>query len=102
MPYRCSCYVLFAATAALFSNLGANADDAKPAPSEPTSSCDSGEYRQFDFWVGRWSVTEGERPDAKTNTSVRHRITWTPQRDGSVLRACPLRRQHLSLTYGAS
>ena len=29
-------------------------------------------------------VLEGERPEAKTNASVRHRITWTPQRDGTV------------------
>ena len=154
MLYRPNCYALFAAIAALLWNLGAIAEDAKGAPSEPTPTCDSGEYRQFDFWIGRWSVTEGEqpagqnsiepdlkrcalfeswrsvdgsrgrsinffdrnrqrwhqtwiddrggaleldgglvggsmvlegeRPDAKTNTSVRHRITWTPQRDGTV------------------
>jgi hypothetical protein len=34
--------------------------------------------------VGGSMVLEGERPEAKTNASVRHRITWTPQRDGSV------------------
>jgi hypothetical protein len=154
MSYRSNCYALFAATATLFWNLGAIATDAKAAPPEPTPTCNSGEYRQFDFWIGRWSVTEGgqpagqnsiepdlkgcaffeswrsvdgsrgrsvnfydrnrhhwhqtwiddrggvleldgglvgesmvlegERPDAKANASVRHRITWTPQQDGSV------------------
>jgi hypothetical protein len=29
-------------------------------------------------------VLEGERPDAQTHVAVRHRITWTPQPDGSV------------------
>jgi hypothetical protein len=149
-----NCYVTLTASTALFWNLGAIAEDAKTAPSVLTPTCDSVEYRQFDFWIGRWSVIEGEqpagqntiepdlkrcalfeswmsvdgsrgrsinfydrnrhrwhqtwiddrggaleldgglvsgsmilegeRPDAKTNISVRHRITWTPQRDGSV------------------
>lgn len=154
MPYQSSRHVLFAATAALFWNPGAIARDAKAASPERTPACDSVEYRQFDFWIGRWSVTEaelpagqnsiepdlkgcalfeswqsvdgsrgrsvnfydrnrhqwhqtwidergaaleldgglvgksmvleGKRPDAKTDASVRHRITWTPQQDGSV------------------
>ena len=148
--YRC--VPLIAATTICW-NLGAIAEDAKTAPSE-TPTCNSAEYRQFDFWIGRWSVTEGhqaagqnsieadlkrcalfeswssaggsrgrsinfydrdrqrwhqtwiddrggaleldgglvggsmvlegERPDAKTHITVRHRITWTPQRDGTV------------------
>jgi hypothetical protein len=146
-------YVSLATAGALFWNLGANAEDVKSAP-VPTPTCNSEEYRQFDFWIGRWSVTErdqpagqnniepdlkrcalfeswtavdgsrgrsinfydrnkrrwhqtwiddrggtleldgglvggsmvleGERLDAKAGTSVRHRITWTPQRNGSV------------------
>jgi hypothetical protein len=34
--------------------------------------------------VGGSMVLEGERPDAKGASSIRHRITWTPERDGSV------------------
>ena len=145
--------VLVTAAAALCWNLGAKAEDAKPVPA-PMPSCDALEYRQFDFWIGKWSVTEakkpagsnsiepdlkrcalfeswsdvdgsrgrsinfydrtlrrwhqswiddrggalelngglvggsmvleGERLDMKANTSARHRITWTPQPDGSV------------------
>jgi hypothetical protein len=157
MLYPSNCannHLLFAAIAALFWNLSAIAENSKATLPEPTPTCDSGEYRQFDFWIGKWSVTEGaqpagqnsiepdlkrcalfeswravdgsrgrsvnfydrirqrwhetwiddrggaleldgglvggsmvlegERPDAKTNTSVRHRITWTPLRNGSV------------------
>jgi len=154
MLYLSNWYVSLAMASALFWNLGANAQDVKTAPSVPTATCDSEEYRQFDFWIGRWTVTEGEQPagqntiepdlkrcalfeswtavdgsrgrsinfydrdrrrwhqtwiddrggaleldgglaggsmvlegerlDSKARTSVRHRITWTPQRDGSV------------------
>lgn len=35
-------------------------------------------------WSGRSMVLEGERPDAKTGASARHRIAWTPNADGSV------------------
>jgi hypothetical protein len=147
-------YLPLAAAGALFWNLAAVAEDAKTTPSVVAPTCDSEEYRQFDFWIGRWSVTEheqpagqnsiepdlkrcalfeswssvdgsrgrsinfydrdrrrwhqtwiddrggaleldgglvdgsmvleGERPDPKARTPVRHRITWTPQPDGSV------------------
>jgi hypothetical protein len=159
-------YVLVSAAAALCWSIGARAEDAKPTVPAPTPTCDAAEYRQFDFWIGRWSVTEnkqpagsnsiepdlkrcalfeswsdvsgsrgrsinfydrtlhrwhqtwiderggaleldgglvgasmvleGERLDAKANTSVRQRITWTPQPDGSV-------RQHWqSMKAGAA
>jgi hypothetical protein len=154
MRYPPNWYVPIAAASALFWNVGAIAEDAKISPLVPTPTCDSPEYREFDFWIGRWTVTEGgqpagqnsieadlkrcalfeswssvdgsrgrsinfydrnqhrwhqtwiddrggaleldgglvggsmvlqgARPDAKTNTIVRQRITWTPQRDGSV------------------
>lgn len=154
MRHPSSWYVPLTAASALFWNLGAIAEETKTAPSVLTPTCDSEEYRQFDFWVGSWNVTEGgqpagqnriepdlkrcalfeswnsvdgsrgrsvnfydrnrhrwhqtwiddrggsleldgglvgesmilegERPDAKASTSIRHRITWTPQRDGSV------------------
>ncbi len=32
------------------------ADDANPPPTK--KACDSPEHRQFDFWVGEWSVTQ--------------------------------------------
>lgn len=140
------------ATAALFWNPSALAEDANAAT--PGPNCNSAEYRQFDFWIGAWTVTErgqpagqntiepdlkrcalfeswhsvdgsrgrsinfydrdrrrwhqtwiddrggpleldgglvgtnmvleGERPDANAGDVIRHRITWTPERDGSV------------------
>jgi hypothetical protein len=154
MLFPSNWYAPLAAASALFWNLGAIAEDAKTAPAVLPPTCESEEFRQFDFWIGTWSVTEdgqpagqniiepdlkrcalfefwssvdgsrgrsinfydrnrrrwhqtwiddrggaleldgglvggsmtleGERPDATAGTSVRHRITWTPQRDGSV------------------
>ena len=51
-----------AAASALFWNLAAIAEDAKTTPSVAAPTCDSEEYRQFDFWIGRWTVTEREQP----------------------------------------
>jgi len=163
MLHAPKCYLSLAAAGALFWNLAAIAEDAKATPSVAAPTCNSEEYRQFDFWIGTWSVTEGgqpagrntietdlkrcalfeswssvdgsrgrsinfydresrrwhqtwiddrggaleldgglvsgsmvlegERPDAKARTPVRHRITWTPQRDGSV-------RQHWQIRKG--
>ncbi len=60
MPFFSNWFVSAAAVGALFCTLRANAEDAKPAP--PPPACASEEYRQFDFWIGTWSVTEGGRP----------------------------------------
>ena len=162
MLHAPKCYLSLAAVGALFWNLAAIAEDAKATPSVAAPTCSSEEYRQFDFWVGAWSVTEGgqpagqntietdlkrcalfeswssvdgsrgrsinfydrerrrwhqtwvddrggaleldgglvgasmvlegERPDAKARTPVRHRITWTPQRDGSVRQQWQIRK----------
>lgn len=35
------------------------------APSPP-AACSAAEYRQFDFWIGNWNVTQGGKP-AGTN-----------------------------------
>jgi len=163
MLHAPKCSLSLAAAGALFWNLAATAEDAKATPSVAAPTCNSEEYRQFDFWIGTWSVTEGgqaagqntietdlkrcalfeswssvdgsrgrsinfydrerrrwhqtwiddrggaleldgglvsgsmvlegERLDAKARTPVRHRITWTPQRDGSV-------RQHWQIRKG--
>ncbi len=62
MPCSSNWYATLTASTALFWNLGAIAEEPKIAPSAPTPTCDSVEYRQFDFWIGRWSVVEGEQP----------------------------------------
>jgi hypothetical protein len=163
MLHASKCYLPLAVAGTLVWNIAAVAQDAKPAPSMVAPTCNSDEYRQFDFWIGKWSVTEGgqpagqnsiepdlkrcalfeswssvdgsrgrsinfydrerrrwhqtwvddrggaleldgglvdgsmvlegERPDAKARTPARHRITWTPQPDGSV-------RQHWQIRKG--
>jgi hypothetical protein len=147
-------YASLAAASVLFCSIHAIADDTKTAPPPPPATCDAAEYRQFDFWIGTWTVTEGgqpvghntieadlkrcalfeswsssdgsrgrsinfydrnrhrwhqtwiddrggaldldgglvegsmvlagERPTPKAGGPVRDRISWTPQRDGSV------------------
>src|SRR4030081_2874083 len=67
MLYPPNRYVSLATAGAVCWNLGASAEDVKTAPSVPTPACDSQEYRQFDFWIGRWSVTEGEQPAGQKN-----------------------------------
>jgi hypothetical protein len=163
MLHASDCYLPLAAAGTLFWNFAAIAEDTKATPSVAAPTCNSEEYRQFDFWIGAWSVTEGgqpagqnriepdlkrcalfeswssvdgtrgrsinfydrerrrwhqtwvddrggsleldgglvgvsmvlegERPDANAGTPVRHRITWTPQPDGSV-------RQHWQTRKG--
>lgn len=60
------CTPLVAATALLCS-LGAAGEDAPPAPAASAPPCAGAQYRQFDFWIGRWSVTEAGKP-AGSNT----------------------------------
>src|SRR5580658_6172521 len=31
-----------------------------PTPQPPPSACTTPEHHQFDFWIGRWSVTEAK------------------------------------------
>ena len=52
-------FAFLVAAGALVCSCCAIAEDAKTAP-PPT--CDAAEYRQFDFWIGTWSVTEGGQP----------------------------------------
>ena len=154
MPSRLTWYVPAIATAALVWSASTLAVETTASAMPPAPNCESEEYRQFDFWIGTWAVTEGgqpagrntiepdlnrcalfeswssvdgsrgrsinfydrerrrwhqtwiddrgkplelygglasgsmvlegERPDADTGDSVRHRITWTPDRDGSI------------------
>ena len=62
MLVRSTWYIRIIAATALLWNPGADADDASAAPSAPAPVCDSAEYRQFDFWIGTWNVTEGGQP----------------------------------------
>ena len=72
----------------LSSALPAFATDAKPPaaspppppppPSSPGKACAAPEYRQFDFWIGEWNVTD-PRGNAAGTSSV------TREHDGCVL-----------------
>jgi hypothetical protein len=55
-------FASLAAASALFCSFHAMADDTKAAPPPPPPTCDAAEYRQFDFWIGTWTVTEGGQP----------------------------------------
>ena len=62
---------------ALGSMPGAMAEAPKPAP-PPPKACATPEYRQFDFWLGDWSVS-----DPKGNAAGTNLITL--EQDGCVL-----------------
>lgn len=47
---------------------GANLAAGQASP--PSAACDAAEHRQFDFWVGSWTVTSGGKP-AGTNEITR-------------------------------
>ena len=53
------CGLLMIATV-LGSATSGGAEPPTPAPIAPT--CSAPEHRQFDFWIGSWTVTEGGRP----------------------------------------
>lgn len=38
-----------------------------PPPEAKTPPCSTGEYRQFDFWIGEWKVTTPEGKEAGVN-----------------------------------
>jgi len=56
----------------------AGAQDAAPTAAPETPRCDTPEYRQFDFWIGRWEVTG---PDGR----VAGRNSITRELDGCVI-----------------
>jgi hypothetical protein len=43
----------------------------QPAPQAPPP-CESAEYRQFDFWVGEWSVTVSGKPAGRNRIESVH------------------------------
>jgi hypothetical protein len=61
MRLRLNGYALLVAASALAFRLDAIADGAEPVAAAVTS-CDSQEYRQFDFWIGTWTVSEDGKP----------------------------------------
>jgi len=65
--YRSRMHLILAATAGLAWGPGATAGDGTPTASEATPACESMEYRQFDFWVGNWRVTEGGLPAGRNS-----------------------------------
>jgi len=43
------------------------AQEPETATALPAPTCNATEYRQFDFWIGEWTVTSGDQP-AGTNS----------------------------------
>ena len=41
--------------------LGCSTAWSQPPPASPPPDCSGPEYRQFDFWVGRWEVRQGDK-----------------------------------------
>ncbi|MBS0361826.1 MAG: hypothetical protein JSR98_10625 [Proteobacteria bacterium] len=64
-----------------------------PAPSSPTKSCADAEHGQFDFWVGRWTVTPTGADKAVAESLIEKvygcgvRENWMPKnhQDGGSL-----------------
>jgi len=54
----------------------AQQDDSKQAPAatpqQPPKPCASDKYRQFDFWLGSWDVTEGDKPAGHNEVRLLH------------------------------
>ena len=52
----------------LFFSLSLSAQTTPPsAPPAPPPACQSEEYRQFDFWIGEWTVTQNGQPAGKNS-----------------------------------
>lgn len=45
------------------------------APPSPGAACTPAEYRQFDFWIGEWDVTNQRPPAGKTPPPSKSRIS---------------------------
>jgi len=60
------------------------------APPSPPPGCNSPESRQFDFWVGHWTVSAAAKPDQQTATSLIEKLyagcavreNWMPLKGG--------------------
>jgi hypothetical protein len=50
--------------------LGAQKAEKKPAPSPEPAPCTAAPYRQFDFWLGEWEVTDSGGKPAGRNRIV--------------------------------
>jgi hypothetical protein len=62
MACRSNWCALLAAASAISWSPFAIADSANAAPAAPAPTCDEDAYRQFDFWIGKWIVTEAGQP----------------------------------------
>ncbi len=62
MPLRHTWLARIVAALALMWNSGAFAEEAQEGSPASLPGCESQEYRQFDFWIGTWTVTEGGQP----------------------------------------
>lgn len=56
----------FLLTFLLLIPFSAAGQQAEPAETPPPGACTSAEYRQFDFWIGNWTVSSNGQP-AGTN-----------------------------------
>jgi hypothetical protein len=67
-----------APTAGLFFALAQAASPSPAAPAPPPSpgaQCQSAPYRQFDFWIGEWDVTNMKPPAGRTPPVSKSRIS---------------------------
>ena len=44
--------------------------ETSPAPAQPASPCESGAYREFDFWAGKWIVKVASGQEVGRNSKV--------------------------------
>ena len=47
-------------------------DAPNPTGPAPATPCASEEHRQFDFWLGQWTVTAGDQPAGANRIEKRH------------------------------
>lgn len=74
---------------ALFTQAAAPATSAAQAPPSPPPACNGPEHRQFDFWVGRWTVYPAGKQEPVANSLIERlfdgcviRETWKPLKGG--------------------
>jgi hypothetical protein len=65
--FKKECVMKFLLSLALLIPMVAAAQEMDSNPPAPTNLCSSHEYKQFDFWIGDWSVTSDGQP-AGTNS----------------------------------
>lgn len=47
-------------------------DEAPETPVAPPKPCATEQHRQFDFWLGEWDVTQGDKPAGQNRIETAH------------------------------